>query len=85
MTEQNQAQSQSSFGGNLNLNVRDLEPGDRFRATSGGVVEVVMNPKDGLWVLVRYIEPPEDEPDKADMEDMLYVDGVGELVSRANT
>ena len=85
MTEQNRAQSQSSFGGNLNLNVRDLEPGDRFRATSGGVVEVVMNPKDGLWVLVRYIEPPEDEPDKADTEDMLYVDGVGELVSRAST
>ena len=85
MTEQNQAQSQSSFGGNLNLNVRDLEPGDRFRAMSGGVVEVVMNPKDGLWVLVRYIEPPEGEPDKADTEDMLYVDGVGELISRAST
>ena len=85
MAEQNQAQSQSSFGGNLNLNIRDLQPGDRFRATSGGVVEVVMNPRDGLWVLVRYVEPPEDEPDKAGAEDMLYVDGVGELISQASS
>ncbi len=84
MAKQEQSQSQPTYGGNLNVNIRDLEPGDQFKTTSGGTAEVVMNPKDGLWVVIRYLEPPSDEPDKAGAEDMVYVDGVGELVSTAN-
>jgi hypothetical protein len=62
------------------VNIRDLKPGDMFRVLSGGIAEVVMNPKDGLWVLVCYVEPPPAEPEKGGEEEMVWMSDVGELV-----
>jgi hypothetical protein len=59
------------------VHLRDLKPGDRVKLVKGGSAEVVMNPRDGLWVLVRYVEAPPDAPDSAGEEELLYFEDVG--------
>lgn len=43
------------------MDLYDLEPGDLVRVGEGrAVAEVVQATEDGRWILVRYIESPED-------------------------
>lgn len=41
------------------LNLIDLEPGQQLDLADGAVVEVVENPRDGMWVFCRYLSSPE--------------------------
>jgi len=46
------------------VNVRDLAVGTRVVLDSGAEVEIVSNPRDGVWVFVRYLsggDPGEEE------------------------
>ena len=43
------------------MDLYDLEPGDLVRVGEGGAVaEVVRETEDGRWILVRFIENPEE-------------------------
>jgi hypothetical protein len=43
------------------MDLYDLEPGDLVRVgEEGAVAEVVRPTEDGRWILLRYIESPED-------------------------
>lgn len=49
-------------GGGELVAIRDLEPGTKIRLRGGIVAEVTENPRDGMWVLVRYLETPTGPP-----------------------
>jgi hypothetical protein len=37
------------------VNVRDLSVGTRVRLATGAEAEVIDNPRDGIWLLARYV------------------------------
>ncbi len=45
---------------NKSLNLVDLQPGMRVRMNDGALAEIVENPQDGFWLIVRYLEHPTD-------------------------
>jgi len=45
-------------GGDEYIPIRELEPGDRIRLKGDILAEVVDNPRDGMWIIVRYLETP---------------------------
>jgi len=50
---------------------RDLPVGARVKLTNGAVAEVTGNPRDGAWLLIRYVEHPQ-EPSRVGEEDMVF-------------
>jgi hypothetical protein len=46
-------------GGDELVPVRELEPGERILLRGEVLAEVVENPRDGMWIVVRYLETPE--------------------------
>ena len=47
------------FGGNDELvSVQLLEPGTKVAIRGDIVAEVVENPRDGMWIVVRYLQTP---------------------------
>lgn len=60
------------------INVMELEPGTKVRLVDDAVVEVVSNPRDGVWVQVRYLTAPE-EPDKVGTEELIFAESLAEL------
>jgi hypothetical protein len=65
--------------GNLNdlnastgaLSYLELAPGARVKRTDGAILEVMANPRDGAWLLVRIVENPND-PSSVGTEDMVF-------------
>ena len=45
---------------NKSINLVDLQPGVRVRMADGAVAEIVENPQDGFWLIVRYLDHPTD-------------------------
>lgn len=43
---------------NKTLNLMELEPGMRVRLADGAIAEVVENPRDGTWMICRYLSHP---------------------------
>jgi hypothetical protein len=65
------------------MNLSDLEPGDQVRMAEGIVAEVIRPTEDGRWILVRYVESP-DDPGLVGTEDLCSEDEVVELISRSS-
>ena len=42
------------------INIMRLEPGRKILLANGATVEVVSNPRDGVWIFVRYVSSPAD-------------------------
>ena len=59
------------------INVRLLEPGTRVALADGSIVEIVSNPKDGIWVFARYLASPRDVA-LVGTEDMIFAQDVVE-------
>jgi hypothetical protein len=59
------------------VNVRLLEPGTRVALADGSTVEVVSNPKDGIWVFGRYLASPRDAA-LVGTEDMIFAQDIVE-------
>jgi len=55
-----------------------LRPGDRVQTTDGALVEILKETEDGQWVLIRYLEDPEN-PNAVGTEDLCHVDELKEL------
>lgn len=52
------------------INIIALEPGTKVLLAGGATAEVVANPRDGMWVLVRYLSSPTD-PAQVGQEDLV--------------
>ena len=62
------------------VNLFEVEPGQRVRLYSEATAEVVSNPKDGVWLFVRYLTSP-DDPEQVGEEDMVFAQDVIELMA----
>ena len=60
------------------LNVLDLEPGDKVRLKDDAVAEVVANPKDGVWIELRYLNVPQN-PSQEGIEELVFAENLIEL------
>jgi hypothetical protein len=49
---------------------RDLPVGLKVKMTNGAVGEIIGNPADGAWLLIKYVEHP--EPSQVGQEDMVF-------------
>jgi hypothetical protein len=59
--------------------VQDLAVGQKVKLTGDVIAEVSSNPRDGSWIVVRYLSGP-GLTAPAQTEEMVYVDDVLEVV-----
>jgi hypothetical protein len=57
------------------LPLRELEPGERLRLRGGIIAEVMENPRDGMWIIVKYLSTPAG-PATSDALEMVAADDV---------
>jgi hypothetical protein len=60
------------------INVRFLEPGTRVALADGSTVEIVSNPKDGIWLVARYLSSQRDAS-LIGTEEMVFAQDIVEL------
>jgi hypothetical protein len=58
--------------------IQHLEPGTRIRIAGGVLAEIVENPRDGMWLLVRWISAPADKGAPG-TEELCHADQVLEV------
>ena len=63
------------------VNLLDLVPGEVVEMSNGATVEVLSNPKDGMWIFGRYITSPSD-PSQEGTEEMVFAQ---EIVGKVET
>ena len=61
------------------VNVITLDEGAKLATTAGATVEVVENPKDGVWVFAKYVTCP-DDPSLVGTEDMFFAQDIVEVL-----
>jgi hypothetical protein len=57
------------------INVRDLLPGTSVVLADGAEVEIITNPRDGMWLVARYLSSPRD-PALVGQEEMIFAPDV---------
>jgi hypothetical protein len=60
------------------INIRDLAVGTRVMLGTGAEVEIVSNPKDGVWLFARYLSSA-DDPAMIGEEEMIFAQDVVEV------
>jgi len=60
------------------VNLRELQPGQRIRLAGDIIVEVIDNPKDGMWVRGKYVSVP-GNPAVESTEDNIFAGDVLEM------
>ena len=63
------------------INLITIEEGATISTINGATAEVVSNPKDGVWVFVKYLTSPED-PGLVGTEDMVFAQDIAEVGPR---
>ncbi len=63
------------------FNAREVPVGATIRLKSDATAEVVDNPRDGMWLLCRYISSP-DEPEKVGETEPVFVYDVAGVVEK---
>lgn len=66
------AASQEAIGASEDIFLPHLKQGTKIRMTEDRIAEIVANPRDGVWVVVRYLSYPGD-PSKVGTEDLCFV------------
>ena len=61
------------------VNLITLAEGAKIATTAGATVEVVDNPKDGVWVFGKYLVCPE-YPSLVGSEDMFFAQDIVEVL-----
>jgi hypothetical protein len=68
--------SDTRFGGGSELvAIQDIDPGSLVRLRGGILAEVTENPRDGMWIVVRYLETA-DGPVAGERTEMAAADDV---------
>ena len=57
------------------VNVRELAVGTRVVLANGAAAEIVANPRDGVWVMARYLSSA-DDPALVGEEEMIFAQDV---------
>jgi hypothetical protein len=57
------------------INVRELAPGTSVVLVNGAEAEIVDNPRDGIWLLARYLSSPRDAT-LVGQEEMIFAQDV---------
>ena len=57
------------------INIRDLAPGTSVVLADGAQAEIVDNPRDGMWLLARYLSSPRDST-LVGQEEMIFAQDV---------
>ena len=55
------------------LNVLELKAGEKVRLQDGAIAEVVANPKDGVWIELRYLNVPQN-PAQEGTEELVFAE-----------
>jgi hypothetical protein len=63
------------------VNLMDIETGQAIRLSNDATVEVVSNPRDGVWLFVRYLSNP-DDPEQVGEEDMVFAQDIVEVLAQ---
>jgi hypothetical protein len=63
------------------VNLMDIETGQAVRLSNDATVEVVSNPRDGVWLFVRYLSNP-DDPEQVGEEDMVFAQDIAEVLAQ---
>ena len=63
------------------VNLMDIETGQAVRLSNDATGEVVSNPRDGVWLFVRYLSNP-DDPDQVGEEDMMFAQDIAEVLAQ---
>jgi hypothetical protein len=66
-------------GGDRFVALQDIDPGTKLRLRGDIVAIVDDNPRDGMWIVVRYLENPAGPVD-SDQIEMVMADDVVELL-----
>ena len=61
----------SKLIGDESLDLLAIEPGTVLELAGGATAEVVDNPRDGMWIVLRFIEVPE-EPELEGTEELVF-------------
>jgi hypothetical protein len=61
------------------VNLITIAEGARISTLNGATAEVVNNPKDGVWVFVKYLTSP-DDPSLEGTEDMVFAQDIAEVL-----
>ena len=63
------------------VNLMDIETGQAVRLGNDATAEVVSNPRDGVWLFVRYLSNP-DDPEQVGEEDMVFAQDIAEVLAQ---
>ena len=61
------------------VNLITIAEGATIATIQGATAEVVNNPKDGVWVFVKYLTSP-DDPSLIGAEDMVFAADIAEVL-----
>ena len=61
------------------VNLITIKEGATIATIQGATAEVVNNPKDGVWVFVKYLTSP-DDPSLIGAEDMVFAADIAEVL-----
>jgi hypothetical protein len=59
------------------LNLREVEPGVTIQLKDGATAEVIDNPRDGMWLICRYLATPDDPAKTGTVEEIFVQDVAG--------
>ena len=65
--------------GILTLDLVAIEVGAKVRLVGGETAQVVDNPKDGMWILLRYTDAPDDQELVGEEDLVFWADVLGVL------
>ncbi len=63
------------------INVADLELGTKLGLKGGITAEIIENPGDGMWVMVRYTAA-RDDPGAVGTEELVHADQILEVLEK---
>lgn len=66
-------------GGDEYVPIQELNPGERVRLKGDIIGEVVENPRDGMWIIIRYVETPAGPVTGGDPEMVMADDIIARL------
>lgn len=77
--EKKSGSSLARLEGVLTLDLVAIEEGARVKLRDGEIAEVIDNPRDGMWILLRFLEAPDDPARVGGEELVFWADVLGVL------
>ena len=62
------------------VNLITIAEGATIATINGATAQVVSNPKDGVWVIAKYLTSPED-PDLVGSEEMIFAPDIAAVLA----